>query len=246
MEPEEYHRIERFEKEHWWYQGLWSLTREALLRHLPSAPDGPVLDAGCGTGGLLSRLGRDLSRPLTGVDLHEPALAACRRRKLSRVTRADLARLPFPARTFAAIVSNDVLYHKDVNEEEALAEFHRVLMPRGILVMNLPALEALRGAHDVVVHTARRYRREQIEERLQAAGILPVRVTYRNGFLLPAAWLFRKLHPEEAGGEAESDLDLPSPFVNAALRFILDVENVVLRWTDLPLGMSLHCVARNT
>lgn len=53
MDPAEYARMRAAEDTHWWYAGL----HEILLRHLPALPpEARVLDAGCGTGGVLARL----------------------------------------------------------------------------------------------------------------------------------------------------------------------------------------------
>ena len=53
MEPAEYALMDDAEDRMWWYRALHARLVEALAGAL-----GPVLDAGCGTGGLLARLGR--------------------------------------------------------------------------------------------------------------------------------------------------------------------------------------------
>ena len=58
MERVEYERMHEVEDRMWWYRGLRTLVAELLTRALSrAAAAGPVLDAGCGTGGMLLKLG---------------------------------------------------------------------------------------------------------------------------------------------------------------------------------------------
>ena len=71
MERSEYDKLDRVENRMWWF----AARNENLLmlsRRLPSKPGRwPTLDAGCGTGGFLSRLtADDPERVLLGVDIN--------------------------------------------------------------------------------------------------------------------------------------------------------------------------------
>src|SRR5258708_14328235 len=54
----------------WWYRGLRALAAQLLVRALAGSPAaGPVLDAGCGTGGMLLQLGPTAAgRPTLGLE----------------------------------------------------------------------------------------------------------------------------------------------------------------------------------
>ena len=68
MERDEYERMHAVEDRMWWYRGLRTLTADLLTRALGrSMGAGPVLDAGCGTGGMLARLAGRRHTVLTGV-----------------------------------------------------------------------------------------------------------------------------------------------------------------------------------
>ena len=56
MEPAEYRLMDQAEAGMWWYRALHARIADALR-----ATSGRVLDAGCGTGGLLARLSADAS-----------------------------------------------------------------------------------------------------------------------------------------------------------------------------------------
>lgn len=102
--------------------------------------DGPVLDAGCGTGEKTIRLAQ-LGYRVVGIDYAPVALdeasdkvGTAGESATVRLTRGDLTTLPFPEGTFEAIVIWGVLMHVP-RLEEAIAELCRVLKPSGRIVV---------------------------------------------------------------------------------------------------------------
>lgn len=119
--------------------GQWYTWQEAALQDLPAR--GPILELGHGTGHLLKRLvlREDLS---VGVDSSKQMsnLAARRLRaegKRARLARARAQALPFPDRTFEALVST--FPSEFILEHDALTEACRVLRSKGMLVVVLSA-----------------------------------------------------------------------------------------------------------
>ncbi len=168
------------------------VRRPARDRHRPararacaaaSRGEARLLDAGCGTGFnllALARLGR-----ATGIDLAPEALAFCKERGV-RAVRASLLGLPFADATFDAVTSFDVLYHAWVTDDRtAVGEMARVLAPGGVLLVRVPALRALWGAHDVEVQSRHRYTRGELVALLGSCGLRVERATYCNSILFP-------------------------------------------------------------
>ena len=241
MSISEYARMRAAEDDHWWYRALRSLVARELARESARRGQVRVLDAGCGTGGGLVRWARTLGMPGDGIDLASAALAHCQQRGLRRVARSSVEALPFGAETFDAVVSLDVLCLEGVDERRALAEFRRVLRSGGLLVLNLPAFEMLRGEHDTAVRIRRRYAADELRGILAASGFDVRRVRYWNTVLFPAVWIVRRLR--RGVGEATSDLEpLPGP-LNAALALLLRVEATLLGSVTPPYGTSVLCVA---
>ncbi|TAJ09687.1 MAG: methyltransferase domain-containing protein [Nitrospirae bacterium] len=123
------------------YDTKWSFyveatTRETIAR-LGLRPADRVLDVGCGTGALLSRLSRSHpSAQLSGVDPAPEMLAVARRRLPAAVDlREGLAeRLPFEEGQFDVVVSCN-MFHYIRQPLTALREMNRVLRPGGRLVI---------------------------------------------------------------------------------------------------------------
>ena len=113
------------------------------------ALDGCVLDAGCGTGGLLARLlaERPDLRPV-GLEWAEPASRRAAAKSGAPIVRGSVNALPFADASFDAAIAADLLCHGAVDPAPALAELRRVLRPGGRLVVNMPAYAWLLSAHD--------------------------------------------------------------------------------------------------
>jgi len=242
VKPAEYRRMFEAEERQWWYAGQREVA-QALLEPWAQGSSASLrlLDAGCGTGFnllALARLGR-----ASGIDLSPEAIRFCRERGV-RVARASLLSLPFPAAVFDAVASFDVIYHDWVSDDRAaVAEMARVLRPGGVLLVRVPALEALRGAHDAEVLTRRRYTRGELVALLAGCGLAVERSTYCNSLLLPLLFARRTL--DRLLGREGSDVGfLPAP-LESLFRGVLGIEAALVRHGfSLPLGASVVAVAQ--
>lgn len=254
MEPIEYTKMFQNEDAHWWYTGLHECVLGTMARHRPTAGNGgarnstAILDAGCGTGGMMRRLSEsnvvsNADMKLVGMDRSPHALDCCRRRGLPNIVRASIDAPPFRDESFDMIISLDVLYHAGVRDDgEALARLCRLLRPGGVIILNLPALEWLRGRHDRAVHTARRYTTGRVREALESAGMRLEKLTYRSFLVFPLIALSRLT--ERAGASGDSDLSTPPAWINAPLTLAQRIENRLLARVSLPVGSSVFAVAR--
>ena len=91
MEPAEYDLMDAAEQRMWWYRALHARVIGALRRR--PGPAGTVLDAGCGTGGLLARMA-SLGRPLAGLDFNPAAAARAAAKSGALVAAAMLGPKP--------------------------------------------------------------------------------------------------------------------------------------------------------
>lgn len=240
MQPNEYDTMFRVEETHWWYRALHRLVFEALDRHLPDWRERKILDAGCGTGAILQRLGNPARN--VGVDLAPEAIAFCRRRGLTNVEQADVAALPFGDGSFDAVISSSVLYHTWVKDLDAVAhEMHRVLRPAGLLFVVLPAFSFLHSAHDVAVMTGHRFTKGEVRTLLRRNGFRLGQLTYWTTLLFPLALIARTLGGSTSGRDFER-----AGLSNRIFDRIMSIEAMLLRKFSFPFGVALFAVARKS
>ena len=236
----------RAEERHFWFRGFRSFVRPLIESAIAGRPSPKILDCGCGTGAnlvLLGKYGRSF-----GFDLSWPGLQFAIEYGQTRVAHASITNVPFRSNAFDLVTAFDVLYSlTEQQETAAVAEIFRVLQPGGTLIVNVAALDILRGSHSVFGKELRRSTRRRLRTVLTRGGFDVVRLTYTNFSLFPLMLAVRTAQraaglatPEEAG----TDLTVPPTPFNETLNALLQLEARALRWTNMPVGSSLLCVAR--
>jgi SAM-dependent methyltransferase len=120
----------------WDYYPTYLAKLEAVRRWLDGMPaQTRVLDAGCGEGVLVEEYASRLA--IEGLDENYSS---------ARVRSGSLLALPYPDASFDRALCLDVLEHLPfADQPRALAELHRVLKPRGELLVSVPNLAHLQS-----------------------------------------------------------------------------------------------------
>ncbi len=217
------------EGNHWWYRALHNLVLNTLMTHLDSK-EIRILDAGCGTGGLLQKLTSAGYKNVTGFDLSDYALDWCVRRGLSvqKFSLMDLDLFEAPKK-YDAIISNDTLCYLSLPEQYRFinSSLNRLNLG-GVLIMNLPALNAFRGTHDLAVGIMHRFNRAQVGNLASANGLEIVSDRYWPVFLSPVIFAVRSCQrvwqargaKRAVQSSLKSDLRLHSAIVNDVLYYL--------------------------
>lgn len=244
MSDAEIETMRSVEDDLWWYRGLRGHVVDSIK---PPRGDFQLLDAGCGTGGMLERVRAAFPlAALTGLDFSQRALELTTARDLSAALKQGSAdELPFASGAFDIVLSLDVIVLHGVDDAKAIREMHRVLKPGGKLIINVAAFDFLRGSHDAATNMARRYTRPRLDGLLRSAGFTLASMSYWNMTLMPAVAAVRWASRERAQQpDVRSDL---APFwspLNTALSLLVRAELALSRLVPLPLGTSLFAVAR--
>jgi SAM-dependent methyltransferase len=239
MQKEFRDAMARLEKEHWWYKARREILETAVDRF--AGEPNLALTVGVGfteEAVMLSRRAR-----LVAIDL-APIDPRCR--EIALPAQADATELPFKDGAFDAVFMFDVLEHIDA-DAKVLAELHRVLRPKGKLLVTVPAFQFLFGLQDEVSHHKRRYRKGPLAALVRGAGFEIDYATYFNTLLFPpiaAVRLFRRVFPAEAR-EGKSDFDMRLPGgIEAILERLFSFERHAIDRASLPFGISILCSAR--
>lgn len=236
----------RAEVRHFWFRGFRRFVDPLLRRATEGLSDARLMDFGCGTGAnlaLLDRYGRSY-----GFDLTFVGLKIGREAGRSRLAQGSVSDAPVPSNAFDVVTSFDVLYGlPDSIEQAAVREMFRATRPGGYIIVNVAAMDCLKGDHSVLGREVRRYSRASLTRLLTGAGFVIERITYTNASLFLPMVVVRAYQrwrglPQEA--DAESDISVPPALLNALLTAVIYVESLWVRVFDNPFGSSLLCLAR--
>lgn len=242
MEQHTYSIMYEIEENHWWFAGRRRIIAGFLERICSKlmTKEPHILDVGCGTGAnleLLSEFGR-----AEGVDVSPEALEFCRQRGLESVRLGEAEKLPYLDESFDLVTGLDVVEHLD-DDVAGLKEMRRVLKPGGHALLFVPAFMFLWGVQDDISNHRRRYTLNQIKKAANEAGLEVERATYANlSFFMPI--LVGRLLMRLTGFRPASENNLTIGFLNKPLGLILGAEQLLLRYFNLPFGVSAICVAR--
>ncbi len=243
MQLDEYRKLAEVEDRMWYFRALNRRMLHFLRRAgLGSGSGRRLLDAGCGTGGLV----RDLQAAfpgaaVVGLDFSARACELARARTGAEIVEGSVTALPFADGSFDAVVSADVVCQVE-DGARALREFARVVRAGGAVLVNVPAYRWLWSYHDDTCETRHRYRRGELRAQFESAGLRVDFSTYANLPALPLIAARRKLFPPS---EATSDVRLyPAP-IEAAFAGLAWLE-AAWQWAGVPspAGSSVFVAGR--
>jgi len=242
---DEYEKMFRIEQRLWWYRILHETVARNLEQRFGPRRDVAILDAGCGTGGLLDFLRKRGYTNLRGIDGSTDAVQFCHERGLD-VSLVNLNELVSysSGQTYDAIVCNDVFcYFDDPALTRLLTEIAQRLKPGGLLLSNNNAFGVFWGQHDLAIGSTRRFVVADFARLLPLAGLRLINSTYWSLALSPLILLTRQWQRLQLrlgwsrSDQPTSDVYLPHPFVNETLYYVVRAEQRLLPRT--PFGSSL-------
>lgn len=235
------------EQSHFWFRGFRWFVRPEVESALAGRPAPVIVDCGCGTGANVAWL-RECGT-VHGFDLTWNGLALGRAMGRRNLARASIAAIPFPDACADLATSFDVFQClPEPVEHEAIAEMWRILKPGGHLLLNVAALDVLRGNHATLSEEVRRYTPKRVRGLLREAKFQVERLTFVNASLFPLMLPVRVAQRWRGGGAAlppgEFDISVPPAPINTLLTGLVWLESKALAHVNMPVGSSLLCHAR--
>jgi len=239
MEKEAYSEMYLNEDRHWWFVARRMIINKILSNYLPVKEKRRILEVGCGTGGNLGLLSTYGS--IYAMEFDEEALAMAEKRRFCHVLKGSLPDdIPFEG-GFDLICILDVLEHID-DDLGALESAGKRLCPGGKILITVPAFKFLWSEHDITLHHKRRYGKKELIKLVQISGFRIIYHTYFNMLLFPVIAAVRSLKIIN-DKKCETDVRMPSKFVNLLLTAILSGERFFMPRISLPFGTSILMLA---
>jgi SAM-dependent methyltransferase len=239
MDPELFEPLARWESDNFWFVPRNRLIVGVLDRYFPTAEI--VMEIGCGNGFVLSAISELKPwRRLVASELQRAALTTARSRLDSRAEFVQMDARAIPAaETFDVIGAFDVLEHIE-DEKAVLTAMHRALRPGGGIALTVPQHPWLWSGTDEAAHHKRRYRRGELEKKVEAAGFRVLFSGSYTALLLPLMILSRL---NRRANTLHREFEL-SPLANGVLKAVLNFEvTLTLAGFRFPAGGSRVVVA---
>ena len=245
--PGEYKRMFEAESELWWYKALHTFVLESIQKEFKNK-DIKIIDAGCGTGGLITFLNQYSFKNISGFDISPHALKYCRS-KGSNVFEGNLQNIAsyFEEGSIDVVISNDNLYFLTEYERlNVLQGMNSVLRTGGLLVLNLPAFNAFRGTHDLGVGIKKRFIKKDMRNLLNLSEMSIVKLMYWPFILSPLIFAIRTFQRIKIRlfkiKKADSDVEIPPLWLNKLFYKVTLFENRFKG--NVPWGSSLFAVLK--
>ena len=220
------------------------------LERCIEAPEPVILDIGCSSGYTLRLLRRRMPRAtLLGADYV--------RRPLEKLGAAipdlplfqfNLADCPLQNESVDAAVLLNVLEHIE-DDRRAIEQVYRILRPRGVVAIEVPAGPHLYDIYDRRLMHYRRYRLRELADLMRRTGFEVVKASHLGFFLYApfrvAKWRNRRL--DRAPAETQQAVINGSMRLlghSPALHSLLAVERALGRWVSYPFGIRCIVVGR--
>lgn len=240
MNPEEYTKLNRLEKEHWFYAGKREIVRYWIARLHPLNTGSLLVDCGAGSGQFAAEM-QSTCRALAIDDHDESLTIATSKLGSGAVARGSCLDLPLAAESVDCLTALDVLEHVE-DDAGAIAEFARVLKPGGIAVITVPALQILWSDWDESLHHFRRYSRENFLRLVRTPPFSIEHWNFINVLALPAVFLSRKFRTITGASDRAEDV-VPPHWLNKPLKTAF-VSLACQETIRFPWGVGLLAILR--
>ncbi len=235
--------LSSLEQGYWWYLARVAWAKRLVSPWYDAQKKRPEVyaDLGCGTGGFARALNEEF--PFPKVYLVDSDPNALKRIEFPQATivESDLGpKLTLP-KAPALISLMDVIEHVE-NDKALIARAAQMLAPGGMLLLTVPAHQALYSPWDKKLGHHRRYSRSQILDTVSQSGLRVKELRSMWSFLILPAYL-RKF-----GREENEKLEFPvvPDFVNSTLLQLSHLEFGLPSWARLPFGTSWILSAEKT
>jgi SAM-dependent methyltransferase len=232
-------QYQKVQESHWWFMVRDNLLKDIAKKYFEQ--NGLVLDFGCNYGHT-TRLLQDWKFKASGTDISEEAIKYGRSIGISNIfLDSEKSFLP---NSFDAVISLDVLEHIE-DDKNAFAHIVSVVKPGGIIVIMVPAFMFLWGINDEISQHFRRYTLDGLIKLTKQVGNFEiVKKSYFNTLLFFPIALVRLFSNLFNLKSRDSDLEINNKFINKLFFYIFDFERKILKYFNLPIGVSILLILK--
>ncbi|MDR9498515.1 MAG: class I SAM-dependent methyltransferase [Hydrogenovibrio sp.] len=241
--PAAFAELAKLEEKNFWFRArnqliVW-LMKKFVLKNRNEQSLGKYLEIGCGTGYVLEGVKTTFKNTdALGSEIFLSGLEQAKQRLVGvNLMQMDARAIPYQ-NEFDVMGAFDVLEHIK-EDEKVIAEVYRALKPGGIFIATVPQHDWLWSKMDDYACHERRYKPNELQEKMKAAGFEIVKTTSFVSLLVPLMYLARsKKKDDSAEFDPSAELDL-NPALNSILYGFMKLElGLIKMGVRFPIGGS--------
>lgn len=238
--PETFHLLATLESGNFWFTARNKLINMSINKFFPNANN--LLEIGCGTGFVLSNIKTNFPKlSIYGSDIYVTSLMYAQNRlgSESKLFQMDATNIPF-INQFDLIGAFDVLEH--ITEDTlVLQQIYLALKDNGMVILTVPQHPWLWSNADTEACHVRRYKINELQNKLQNAGFKIKMSSSFVFFIFPLMIFARLLNKRENNIKKELSLN---KILNFMFKQILNLEILLIKFgLKFPIGGSRFIVA---
>ena len=242
FKPEFFAQLAQLESGNFWFHARSKLIFWALAKYFPQLEN--FLEIGCGTGFVLAGLRQVFPKlSIAGSEIYAEGLKfAVARVPDGFLFQMDARRIPFESE-FDVIGAFDVIEHV-TEDETVLEQMYQAVRGGGGIILTVPQHRFLWSKQDEYACHVRRYRRDELVDKVRRAGFEVMGATSFVSLLLPLMIASRFLMKDRMPADLDEELKF-SKLANGLLGAIMGMERLIIQAGGrFPAGGSLLLIAR--
>ena len=227
------------QKKHWWFIGKSNIVLDLIGRFCPLDSHSKILDIGCGAGLMLPSLGQLTNT--YGMDTSDEAIRFSRANFSGVIKKGSLPMdVPFSENQFNLVTALDVLEHIE-DDLGSMSKICDLLCSDGVAIITVPAHQFLWTKFDDENEHKRRYSYGEFKFKLEKAGFEIRKLSFYNSILYAPCVLVIYLN-KYLNLNMGRELKSINPYVNSIFAKLFTAEKSLLRYFNIPFGLSLVAV----
>ncbi len=237
--PEDWYELA--DDTHFWMRWRLAVLAALLKEHGLGGGKRRALDIGCGAGTVQRQIEGITDWTVDGTDLNRIALARNAGGRGAVMDYNIFDRRADLLGSYDAAVLFDVLEHID-DDRAFLGASLDHLRPGGLVLVNVPALQAVYSRYDEVAGHVRRYGRAEVERLLAGAGLQLIDCRFWGMSMVPIAFIRKAMLRNVPVAEViRRGFHPPSRLADMVLSAAMRVETALL--VHPPIGTSIMALA---
>ncbi len=221
----------------WRFDFFKKFAKSALIN------DQRFFEVGCGHGIAINQFESNYTVTVDGCDLNEYALKKIQNNKGNIYCYNIYQKMAEFKEKYDGVILFDVIEHIDDDIDFLKTScFH--VKKGGLVMIDVPAYQSMYSKYDAVIGHKRRYTKKLLKERMEAAGITDVKLSYWGISLVPLLFIRKFVLLFKNDNIASDGFKSPQGFIKKVLFFVMRLE--LSLFSKPVIGTSLIAYGRKS